>query len=86
MVIRDEVLFRPWRIPTVLDSLYARFHVYIPLELKNPVVILLYYSKCFIYHCDTELNESERLSLDAVERTHRSQGRIAKVARRLVPL
>ena len=51
-VIRSRTTVRRWRI-LIVDSLNARFQVYVPFELKNPVMILLYHSKSFIHDCDT---------------------------------
>jgi len=62
MAIRDRTKVRRWRIRTVLDSLNARFYVYIPFELENPVMVLLYYSKSFIHDCDIELSKSKILT------------------------
>ncbi len=71
------------RILTVLDSLNARFYVYVPFELENPVMVLLHYSKSFIHDCDIEPSKSVRSLLMIAEGTYRSQCTIARVATRL---
>jgi hypothetical protein len=86
MVVRERTRVRRWRILTVLDSLNARFYVYVPFELENLVMVLLYYSKSFVHDYDIELSKWISSRLIIVEGTHRSQGTIATVAKRLAPL
>ena len=72
---------RGWRIITVLHSLNARLYVYVPFELENPVMVLLYDSKSFIHDCERLV----RSLLMIVEGTYQGQGTIARVAKRLAP-
>ena len=78
-------MVRRLHIRTVLYSLNTRFYVYVPFELENPVMVLLYDSKSFIHDCNIEPSKLVKSLFVMVEGTYRSQGTIARVAKRLAP-